>query len=193
MVLQPLRDHVAEDILPSVTPDEDCLTMPLRNQDGDVAEIKSKKPIEVITDPNDPLVIQWMKDHGSDAPGYRFWGGRGRMTKRSDGASYEVFQGSWDIKMTHEQYLGLAEWMKDCRYFNCRSRCVFSKKNGEPYIGICMPNMPSIAWKILEYMTSSHDQRYRYLGKHLQEWYKNVSRIGNKLLRGHGWQQYGTL
>ncbi len=146
VVLQPLGDPLVEDILPPETPDEDCLKMSLRNQDGEVAEVESKKPIEIITDPNDPLVVQWMKDHGTGGdPGYLFWGGRGRMIKRYDDADYEIFQGSWDNKMTHEQYLGFVERLRDCRYFNCRSRRAFCKKDGEPYIGTCMPYMPSLA------------------------------------------------
>ncbi len=53
--------------------------------------------------------------------------------------------------------------------------------------------MPSLAWKILEYMSSSHDPRYRKIDYYLQKWYKNVSRVANKLLRGHGWQQERIL
>ena len=105
----------------------------------------------------------------------------------------KIFHGNWDVKMTHEQYLGLEERLKDCRYVNCRSRRAFSAKDGEPYPGTCMPYMPSLAWKILEYMSSSHDPRYRKIDYYLQKWYKNVSRIANKLLRGHGWQQERIL
>ena len=35
VVLQPLGDPLVEDTLPSGTPDEDCLKMSLRNQDGE--------------------------------------------------------------------------------------------------------------------------------------------------------------
>ncbi len=52
-----------------------------------------------------------------------------------------------------------------------------------------MPWMPSLAWKVVDYMSSSHDRRFRDLDYYLREWYKNISRIANKLLRGHGWQQ----
>ena len=95
VVLQPLGDPLVEDTFPSGTPDEDCSKMSLRNRDGEVAEVKSKKPIEIISDPNHPLVVQWMKDHGTKGtPGYLFWGGRGQMNKRHGDADYEVFHGN---------------------------------------------------------------------------------------------------
>ena len=43
VVLQPLGDPLVEDTLPSGTPDEDCLKMSLRNQDGEVGEVKKQK------------------------------------------------------------------------------------------------------------------------------------------------------
>ena len=61
-----------------------------------------------------------MKNHGTvGTPGYLFWGGLGQLNKRYEGADFLVFHGSWDVKPTHDQYHGLAERRKDCRYINC--------------------------------------------------------------------------
>ena len=74
--LQPLGDPLVEGILPPETPNDECVRMILKNHNGDAAEIKSKKPIEIITDLNDPLVAQWMAVHGTKrTPGYIFRGG----------------------------------------------------------------------------------------------------------------------
>ena len=83
--LQPLGDPLVEDVLPSGTPNDECVEMISKNHAGDVAEIKSKKPIEIITDPNDPLVVQWMAAHGTKGnPGYLFWGaGRDEKNARN--------------------------------------------------------------------------------------------------------------
>ena len=82
--LQPLGDPLVEDILPPETPNDECVRMILKNHNGDVAEIKSKKPIEIITDLNDPLVAQWMAVHGTKGtPGYLFWGWAGRDEKNA--------------------------------------------------------------------------------------------------------------
>ncbi len=105
------------------------------------------------------------------------------------GADMGRLYGSWDATMTDDQYLGLEEWPRDIRYYNCRSRRAFSnaegERKGEPYLGIKVPRMPAIAWKALEYMKSRHDPRVRDLGRELRDWYKNVSWIANTLLRGH--------
>ena len=116
-------------------------------------------------------------------------GGQGRFRTRYQDADFAVFHGEWDAKPTHDQYHGVAERRKDCRYYNCRSRRAFSAVDGEPYPGVRMPWMTSVAWKIIDSMTSSQDRRFRDLDYHLREWYKNISRIANNLLRGHGWQQ----
>ncbi len=107
------------------------------------------------------------------------------MRKMRETDDYEVLFGRWDGTMSHEQYLGLEEWLRDVRYYNCRSRKVFSKKDGEPYIGTPVPRMPSLAWKVLDYLRSKHDVRFRDLDKWIQNWYNNISRIANQLLRGH--------
>ena len=97
----------------------------------------------------------------------------------------ERLDGSWDATMTDDQYLGLEEWPRDIRYYNCRSRRAFSnaegERKGEPYLGIKVPRMPALGRKVLDYMKSKHD----HLHKGLKDWYKNVSWIANTLLRGH--------
>ena len=40
-----------------------------------------------------------------------------------------------------------------------------------------------------EHMSSSSDKRFKDLDYHIKEWYRTVSRIATKLLRGHGYQQ----
>ncbi len=115
VVLRPLGDPLVEDTLPSETPDENCLKMTLRNGDGEVAEVKCKKPIEIISDPNHPLVVQWMKDHGAvGTPGYLFWGGRGQLNKRHDDADYPVFHGSIGIPFPiNPDWFGLMDTPSD--------------------------------------------------------------------------------
>ena len=56
--MRELGDPLVEDTLPSDTPDDQCLTLTLRNKEGTVADVKCKKPVEVIRDPNHPLVKQ---------------------------------------------------------------------------------------------------------------------------------------
>ena len=106
------------------------------------------------------------------------------MKRMHPGADMKRLHGGWDSTMTDDQYLGLEEWPRDVRYYNCRSRRAFSK-DGEPYLGVKVPRMPSIAWKAHDYMRSRHDPRLRDLGRELRDWYKNVSWIANALLRGH--------
>ena len=49
--------------------------------------------------------------------------------------------------------------------------------------------MAMICWKMREHMSSSSDKRFKDLDYHIKEWYRTVSRIATKLLRGHGYQQ----
>ena len=70
IVMKQLGDPLVEDILSPDTPDDQCLTLTLRNKDGTVADVKCRKPVEVIRDPDHPLVKQWMANHGKGTEGY---------------------------------------------------------------------------------------------------------------------------
>ena len=94
MVLKPLEDSLEEGILPPETPDDQCLKLTLRNEDGKVAEVKCKKPVEIISDPNHPLVLEWMKNHGVvGTAGYLPWHGPGVLRTRHQNADFAFFQG----------------------------------------------------------------------------------------------------
>ena len=70
IVMKQLGDPLVEDVLSPDTPDDQCLTLTLRNKDGTVADVKCRKPVEVIRDPDHPLVKQWMANHGKGTEGY---------------------------------------------------------------------------------------------------------------------------
>jgi hypothetical protein len=55
--LRPLGNPLVDETLPSETPDEDCVRVLLKDSDGSAFEIKTKKPVEIITDINDPAVV----------------------------------------------------------------------------------------------------------------------------------------
>ncbi|MDP7560073.1 MAG: hypothetical protein QF745_05990, partial [Planctomycetota bacterium] len=129
--LQPLGNPLIDETLPSDTPDEKCMRVLLKDSDGSAHEIKTKKPVEIITDINDPAVVRWFEKYGPGKPDYSFWGGQDEMKRLHPGADMKRLYGSWDATMTDDQYLGLEEWPRDIRYYNCRSRRAFSNAEGE--------------------------------------------------------------
>jgi len=56
--LEPLGNPLVDDVLPSGTPNDECVRVILKDREGDAREIKTKKPIEVITNINDPAVVR---------------------------------------------------------------------------------------------------------------------------------------
>ncbi len=83
IVMKQLGDPLVEDILSPDTPDDQCLTLTLRNTDGTVADVKCRKPVEVIRDPDHPLVKQRMANHGKGTEGYLPWCDPNEYSKRS--------------------------------------------------------------------------------------------------------------
>ena len=189
IVMRELGDPLVEDTLPSDTPDDQCLNLTLRNKEGTVADVKYKKLVEVIRDPNHPRVKQLMERHGRGTEGYIPWHGPNEYSKRHANADFAVYRGDLDKDATDAEYHGLVERLKDPRFYNCRSCYAFSAETGEPYYGLMTKDMAMICWKLSDYMGSSNDKRYRPLDCHLKGWYRNVSKITTKLQRGHGYQQ----
>jgi hypothetical protein len=184
-----LGNPLVDETLPSETPDEDCIRVLLKDSDGSAFEIQTKKLVEIITDINDPAVVRWFGKHGPGKPDYSFWSGQDEMRKMHPDADFARLYGAWAPTMTDAQYFGLEHWPRDVRYYNCRSQKAFSnadgERKGEPFLGVKVPRMPSLAWKALDYMKSRHDPRLRDLSRELKDWYKNVSWIATTLLRGH--------
>jgi hypothetical protein len=127
--------------------------------------------------------------HGQGKEEYYPWDGLHEMRFRDNDAEFTVFHGDWDPTMTDDQYFGLEEWAFDVRFYNCRSNKAFcgirGKRLGEPYLGLRVPGMPSIAWMAFDFMKSYHDPRMRGLKPYLKDWCKNISWIATTLLRGH--------
>ncbi|MDP7560363.1 MAG: hypothetical protein QF745_07460, partial [Planctomycetota bacterium] len=187
--LQPLGNPLIDETLPSHTPDDECMKVLLKGSDGKAQEIKTKKPVEAIIDRLDPAVLRWFGRHGSGKEGYYPWDGQYEMRFRDNDSEFTVFHGGWDPTMTDDQYFGLEEWAFDVRFYNCRSNKAFcgirGKRLGEPYLGLRIPGMPSIAWMAFDFMKSYHDPRMRGLKPYLKDWCKNISWIATTLLRGH--------
>jgi hypothetical protein len=185
--LQPLGNPLIHETLPSETPDDKCMKVLLKDSGGEVREIKTKKPVEAIVDRQDPAVVRWFGRHGPGKTDYFPWDGQHEMRFRDEFSDFTRFCGDWDPTMTDDQYFGLEEWAIDVRFYNCRSNKAFSgvegEKKGEPYLGLKIPKMPSLAWKAFDFMKSYHDPRMRGLDRQLKDWYKNVSWIATCLLR----------
>ncbi len=113
--LKPLGNPLIDEVLPLDTPDENCVRVLLKNRDGDVRDIKTKKTIEIITNIDHPAVVRWFAKYGPGKPDYSFWGGPDEMRRMHPGADMERLYGSWDAIMTDDQYLGLEEWPRDVR------------------------------------------------------------------------------
>ncbi len=78
-----LGDPLVADTLPQNTPDDECLKLTLRNKDGKVEVVKTKKLAEVISDPDHDLVRQWMEERGPGKEGYLPWCKEGDYSKRT--------------------------------------------------------------------------------------------------------------
>ena len=152
IVMRELGDPLVEDTLPSDTPDDQCLNLTLRNKEGTVADVKYKKLVEVIRDPNHPRVKQLMERHGRGTEGYIPWHGPNEYSKRHANADFAVYRGDLDKAATDAEYHGLVERLKDLRFYNCRSCYAFSAENGEPYYGLMTKDMAMICWKLSDYM-----------------------------------------
>ncbi len=61
--LEPLGNPLVDDVLPSGAPNDECVRVILKDREGDVRDIKTKKPIEIITNINDPAVVRWFGKH----------------------------------------------------------------------------------------------------------------------------------
>jgi hypothetical protein len=116
--LRPLGNPLVDEVLPPNTPDENCVRVLLKDRDGGATEIRTKKPIEIITNINDPAVVRWFGKYGPGKPDYSLWGGQDEMRRMHPGADIKRLYGGWDATMTDDQYLGLEEWPRDIRYYN---------------------------------------------------------------------------
>ena len=85
------------------------MTKILINKEGKVEDVKSRKPIEVLSDPDHPLVRNWMELHGPGKAGYNPWCKEGDYSKRTPDSDFSVFGGGWDKPPTYAEYNGSEE------------------------------------------------------------------------------------
>ena len=112
-----LGGPLVEDTLPPDFPDDQCMKLTLRNKDGKVENVKCRKFVEVISDPDHDLIRKWMGEHGPGKEGHIPRCKEGDFSKRHADADFPVFRGGWDKEPTHAEYHGFEERVIDPRFY----------------------------------------------------------------------------